>query len=269
MSAQKSGRSEYKEPTEHLTKYGYASCILNGNTVEGGLRSLTYKSVYALKLVEELNLAKYAVIPSEPEILLLGNTKLTADHVSALRADIDGLTSKSGTRDTTADQMVDMFNSRLDKELLESKNISDDYQKLLLDMCGDSVTDNSVTFKRFISNEPVATMEEVEGFDGTMYHQAAERRRQEERLENEKLALEAQKLEEEAMIEELKYREHEKVRNEAAQMRDNDISVNLAMHVDPPAVPNAPSVVSDLSFNVDNNLEYSSQSGSYSTTPAN
>lgn len=269
MSVQKTGRSEYKEPTEHLTKFGYASCILNGNTVEGGLRSLTYKAIYALKLVEELNLVKYAIIPSDLEVLLLCEPKLTPDHVRALRADIDDLKSKSGTRNTSADQMVDLFNSRLDKELLESKSISEDYQKLLLDVCGGSVTDNSVTFKRFISNEPVATMEEVEGFDGTMYHQAAERRRQEERLENEKLALEAQKLEEEAMMEELKYREHEKVLMETTQINHNDVLDALAMDIDPPVVPGGPSAVSDLSFNVGDNLGFSSQSGSYSTTPAN
>lgn len=268
MSAQKTGRSEYKEPSERLTKYGYASCILNGNTVEGGLRSLTYKSIYALKLVEELNLAKNAMINSDREILLLGNTDFTSDHVSALRTDIENLKSRSGTRDTTADQMVDSFNSRLDKELLESKSISEDYQKLLLDMCGETVTDNSVTFKRFISNEPVATMEEVDGFDGTMYHQAAERRRQEERLENEKLALEAQKLEEEAMMEELKYREHEKGLMDPAPIINHDASETPAMEIDPPVVLANASAMNDLSFNVGNNLGMSSQSGSYSTTPA-
>lgn len=215
----KTGRLDYKEPLERLTKYGYASCISNGNTVEGGLRSLTYKSIYALKLVDELNMAKNAIAPCGFEILLLAESKLSGDSVASLRSELEALKSRNGTRNTSVDAMVDSFNSQLDNELLEKKTITEEYQNTLLQKCGDTVSDSTVTFKKFISNEPVATMEEVEGFDGTMYHQAAERRREEERVENEKLALEAQKLEEEAMMEEMNFRNQEKVRLEVAQFQ--------------------------------------------------
>lgn len=268
MATTKNGHAQYCEPSERLARYGYASSFLNGNTIEGGLRSVTYKSIYALKLVEELNLAKNVIVPSDMELIQLHEHKIGSDKVASLREELQVLASKRGTRDTSADQMVDLFNSQLDKELLEDKSISEEYQSKLLEICGNEVTDSSVTFKRFISNEPVATMEEVVGFDGTMYLQAAERRREEERLENERLALEAQKLEEEALLEELKFREQEKNRMEADQFRLQPPVLNLAMIND--SLTDIPQTLGDLSFNLAaDNLAASSNPESCSTTSCN
>lgn len=273
---------EYKEPHDRLAKNGYASSIMNGTTVEGGLRSITYKSIYALKLVEELSSAREAVLPTKEDSFSLTDKNLESRRVLSLKLELEALEALKLIRNTSTDQVVDQFNLQLDNELLSTKSISEEYQKALLEKCGCFASDNTVTFKRFISKEPVATMEEVEGFDGTMYHQAAERRREEERIENEKFALEAQKLEEEAMMEELEMRQQD-VRP-VVDIMNQHIPTHNKMHVDPPAMgynnqhvpahtnmqvvpPFIPPGPPDMSFNLENNLGTSSYAGSYSTTP--
>lgn len=260
----KSSKVEYKEPKEHLTKFGYASSILNGNTVEGGLKSITYKSIYALKLVEGIEIVKDVLVSSDPEVLLLLDKGVDADRIAELRSQLEALKSKSLDRNTSTDQLIESANTQLDQELLQNKSVSQGYQDKVLENFSEVITDCSITFKKFISNEPVATMEEVEGFDGTMYHRAAERRREEERLENERFALEAQKLEEEAMLDELNMRQAQnQMRPEISQRSYNSQVGGSAMLVDPPSsLP----VQTDY---MNPGLATPSYTGSYSTTPGN
>lgn len=261
----KGSKVEYKEPKEHLTKFGYASSILNGNTVEGGLKSITYKSIYALKLVEESELVKHSIVSSDTELLSLLEKSVDVGRIAKLRSELENLKSTTPTRDTINDQLIEALNSKLDEQLLQSKSITQEYQDEVLGNCRDVITDNSVTFKKFISNEPVATMEEVEGFDGTMYHRAAERRREEERLENERFALEAQKLEEEAMLDELNMRQvQDQMKSEQSQDSYNIQLGGSARQVD--QFPSHPAP-SNSSFDSNRGPVAPSYSSSYSTTP--
>ena len=274
---------EYREPVEQLTKHGYASSVLNGTTVEGGLRSITYKSIYALQLVENLDRVRRVMAPLTLEVLLLRDTALGEDQIPVLRAEVDALRARVPVRDIATDVLVADLNEQLDRELTNGKTIGPEYQARVMAACGDVAPDNSILFKKFISNEPVATMEAVEGFDGTMYHQAAERRREEERFENERFALEAKRLEEEAMMEEMKIRQQEqwlqKLQEQSGAHGGNGVSGgrfaggpqarNGASPMDLDTPVSAPPYTGDLSLKEQSYLRTSSYGDSSISLPGN
>lgn len=202
--------TEYKEPNERNASFGFASSILNGNTVEGGLRSLTYKSIYALKLVENLDAMRSAVICPQPQLLRISEFDvITSERVQQLETEIAEVKSARTTRNQTNDENISQFNLRLDQELESNKAVSEQYsnelKKFYLDVIPDvDLTFGNTTHKFTTLKAPVevAKMQDVAGFDALIYERAAERRKIEEQKQKEEEELrkieEAKRLQEEA-----------------------------------------------------------------------
>lgn len=219
--------TEYKEPAERNASLGFASSILNGNTIEGGLRSLTYKSVYALKLVEDLDMVRGAVIQSQPQLYRISEFDvITPDRVKQLYAEIEEVKNARTTRNHANDEKILQFNLELDKELENNKSVSDAYsgelKKYYLEMIPDmNISFDNSTHRNSKTKCPVevAKMEDVEGFDVSIYARAAERRQIEEqkRREEEKLR---------ALEEERKLKEKEKAAKAAAEMAAAEAASN-------------------------------------------
>ncbi|SGZ58704.1 CIC11C00000004521 [Sungouiella intermedia] len=187
----------YKEPAERNAGLGFASSILNGNTIEGGLRSLTYKSIYALKLVEELDTMRNALIQPTPELLRISEFDvISLERVQQLHSEIEEVKNAKTARNHANDEKILQFNLSLDTELDTNKLVSEQYssevKKYYLDMIPDmNVSFNNSTHSVTKIKCPVdiTRMEDVEGFDKSIYERAAERRELEEKKRQEEEAL--------------------------------------------------------------------------------
>lgn len=200
--------TEYKEPAERNASLGFASSILNGNTIEGGLRSLTYKSIYALKLVEDLDTMRNALIQPTPELLRISEFDvITLERVEQLHSEIEEVKNARTTRNHANDEKILQFNLNLDSELDNNKLVSEQYSNELKKYYLDLIPEVDVSFINKTYNvtkiKPpvsVAKMEDVAGFDKSMYERAAERRQIEEikRQEEEARLLEEERQRQEA-----------------------------------------------------------------------
>lgn len=178
--------TEYKEPSERTAAFGFASSILNGNTIEGGLRSLTYKSIFALKLTEELDVVRKTIVPEEFQLLRITEQDLvTSDRLERLRKEI--AETQRCQRNEGNDEKIQGFNLRLDEELNNTKGVSEAYSKELKNFYLELYPDLSISYDneaykkhRLDIEVSVERMEDVEGFDGAIYAQKAEERIKEE-----------------------------------------------------------------------------------------
>lgn len=174
--------ANYKEPNESTTSLGYALSILNGNTAEGGLRSLTYKSVYASQLIEESELAKLAVVPGDFQLLrIIEKDIATSLRLQQLRDEISSIKSTSIQRKTDTDEEIKALGSQLEQELVETKSISPAYRELLKEYQAIPSLNLRYTVRKMNINVKVQRMKDVKGFDSSMYQRAEERRAEEER----------------------------------------------------------------------------------------
>lgn len=216
--------TEYKEPAERNASYGFASSILNGNTIEGGLRSLTYKSIYALKLVEDLDTMRNAVSGPQPQLLRISEFDvITSERVQQLQSEIEEVRNARTTRNHANDEKISQFNLRLDQELENNKFISDAYsselKKYYLDMIPDmNISFDNSTHRVSKAKIPVeaSKMQDVEGFDSSIYERAAERRQIEEQKQKEEEEL--RRIENERKRQE----EEEEAARQAAEAQEAD-----------------------------------------------
>lgn len=189
--------TEYKEPSERISAMGFASSILNGNTVEGGLRSLTYKSIFALELVDEADLVKQCIVSGEPQLTRICETDLASDRVEKLRAEIQAL--QNAQRSTAVDQQIDHFSSRLEQEL-EAKSVSSAYSSDVKKFYQELFPDMAIRYggSGYVVHTvacpvKVDRMEDAVGFDRSIYERAHERKLEEERLKQQELQKERER----------------------------------------------------------------------------
>lgn len=183
----------YKEPTERNASLGFASSIINGNTIEGGLRSLTYKSIYALKLVEDLDMVRNAVLLPQPQLYRISEFDvITPDRLKQLHTEIEEVKSSRTTRNHANDETILQFNLNLDKELENNKSVGDAYSSELKKYYLEMIPDTNLSFDNSTHRVTkikcpvdVAKLEDVEGFDASIYERAAERRQLEEEKQRE------------------------------------------------------------------------------------
>lgn len=132
----------YEEPDEQPTSAGYASSILNGNTTQGGLKSVTYKAVNTANLIENLYLVRNALIKTEYEALRVNDKDYaTSALIEELRADNSKLNEEAvAAKQNAADDDITRFSDQLETQLLQkllSKAYGDDlissYQQLVAD----------------------------------------------------------------------------------------------------------------------------------------
>lgn len=229
----KSGISatEYKEPSERISALGFASSILNGNTVEGGLRSLTYKSIFALKLVDEADLVKRCIVSDEPQLTRISDTDMTPDRVEKLRGEIQQLEAAQHKRSVAADEQIDHYSMRLDQELLAktvSGAYSSDIKKLYLHLFPDvaiSYGANGHVVRTIACPVKVERMEDAEGFDRSIYERARERKLEEERLKQQELEQERERkqLEQQAREQQAREQQAEQERLQAQQRQQQEL----------------------------------------------
>lgn len=212
--------TEYKEPSERISPLGFASSILNGNTVEGGLRSLTYKSIFALKLVDEADLVKGCIISEEPQLTRIIDTDVTQDRVEKLRAEIEQLKHAQHGRGN-ADELINHYNAQLDQELANktvgtaySSEVKKFHQELFPDS-NISYGANSHVVHSVASTVKVQRMEDVEGFDRSIYDRARERKLEEERIQQQEIQQERERKEQEKRA-----KEQERLRAEQQQQEE-------------------------------------------------
>lgn len=213
--------TEYKEPSERTSVLGFASSILNGNTVEGGLRSLTYKSIFALKLVDELDLVRDCIVSDKPQLTRITDTDTSKNRLEALRSEVSELKTIKPARDSADDQKVLQFNLRLDEELNQNRLVSDSYSNdvkeyyLLVFQNLDITFSNKSYVKHTVKYQgKVERMEDVEGFDRSIYERARERRMEEEHAKQ----LEEEERKRQELEEKLK--EQERLRAEELQKKE-------------------------------------------------
>ncbi|PIS50102.1 hypothetical protein CJI97_004792 [Candidozyma auris] len=186
----------FKEPNEKIAPLGYASSVLNGNTVEGGLRSLTYKSIFASQLVDNLSAVK-ACITGEGEELSRISEKdwITKEKIEQLRKEVAEFKNRKDTRNHDNDEKISSFNLRLDDELNAKKEVSSHYSDELKQYYTVLYPDMNISFNneesfRISRNVKIPVevqrMEDVPGFDGSIYVAKAEQRKREEEEERRK-----------------------------------------------------------------------------------
>lgn len=199
----------YKEPADQTSSLGYASSILNGNTVDGGLRSLTYKSIFAANLVELANTMKKAIAVEDPELLTIKDKKhITPETLLLLKAQVTAL--RENLPDAQRLDAILQLNAQMDQELRESGILSPTTQESLSSLSR-NYTIKSADFAKVGVSFPVnvQTVNDVPGFDTSIYALAAQRRAVEEARRKEE---EARRIEEERVQEEL--RKQEQLRKE-------------------------------------------------------
>lgn len=202
----------FKEPNEKIAPLGFASSILNGQTTEGGLKSLTYKSVFALKLIGELRSMRKCIVGEDEQLSRVSEKDWANEQtLQKLREDIEQIKQAKDTRNHENDEKISSFNLRLDEELNKNKDVSDEYSDELKRYYAVLNPNTEISYHgvpyRISRNVPVSSvkvdkMEDVPGFDSSIYAQKAEERRVEEeqnrRREQEELEL-AQNAKEAAM----------------------------------------------------------------------
>lgn len=171
-------RLDYKKPNEQTAPLGYASSIINGNTVNGGLRSLTYKSIYAHQLTEELDLARSAITGNYSADLLkiIDTPFVTEDYLNTLKQ-----SSQQESRKITAGEELQKLNAQLEQEIQANGAVSEALASKIRGFASKDSTNLGATWKKITTNIPVARMEDTEGFDSSIYELSRQRREAEER----------------------------------------------------------------------------------------
>lgn len=194
MSAQNPALSvikppRYKEPNEKVAPLGFASSVINGNTVEGGLRSLTYKSIFALQLVDNYSTMKGCIVGEDGTLLRISEKDWINDEtINRLRKEVDELKSQKGTRNEDNDEKISLFNLRLDDELNQKKEVTSQYSEELKQYYTVLFPDTNISFNNELYRisrsvklpVDVKKMQDVKGFDSSIYAVKAEERKREE-----------------------------------------------------------------------------------------
>lgn len=180
---------KYKEPNEKAAPLGFASSVLNGNTTEGGLRSLTYKSIFALQLVDNYSAMKSCIVGEDKELLRISEKDwINEETINRLRNEVAEFKSRKGTRNEVNDEKISLFNLRLDDQLNQKKEVTAQYSDELKQYYTVLFPDTNISFNneqyRISRNVKVPVevkrMEDVPGFDGSLYAIKAEERKREE-----------------------------------------------------------------------------------------
>lgn len=161
----------YKTPLERPTRDAFVSSVVSGNTEEGGLRSVTYKSIEAVKFVENLELVRNTLIKDDFEAPhILEKDYVTEDLIAHLRAEVSTLTSES-TRNTHVDESVERLNGALDDEL-SRKAVSSQYGDQLKHYYSTEnpdvnlrISNSTYQIKRINVDLPVESASDVRGED--------------------------------------------------------------------------------------------------------
>ncbi|KAF3993254.1 hypothetical protein FT663_00528 [Candidozyma haemuli var. vulneris] len=186
---------KFKEPNEKATPLGYASSVLNGDTVEGGLRSLTYKSIFASKLVDNLSTVRSCIVGEEADLSRISEKDwIKEETINRLREEVAEFKNRKDTRNQDNDEKISSFNLRLDDELNQRKEVTPQYSDELKSFYTMLYPDMNISFNNEsyrISRKvslpvDVKRMEDVQGFDGSIYAAKAEERRREEENERRK-----------------------------------------------------------------------------------
>lgn len=191
--------TDYKEPSDPTPQIGLVSLILNGNTADGGLRSITYKAVYAALLVEELDMARNAVIAGESQLTKITDSEFTTQgKIAQLSEEVAALKREKNPSILTeaVHDEVSLLNGNLDTEIRASKNVTPESSKKVLAFKKEARGFNQkYAITKLAITKNARKMEDVAGFDTEIYLRAAERRREEEqqKIENERLLVEQQK----------------------------------------------------------------------------
>lgn len=195
---------KYKEPNDKVAALGYASSFLNGNTVDGGLRSLTYKSIFALQLVDNLTAMRNCIVGEDAVLLRISEKSWANDEtINRLRSEISEFKSRKDTRNEENDEQISLYNLRLDDELNQKKEVTSQYSEDLKLFYTTLYPDIDISFNNELYKitrnvsfpVEVKKMQDNEKFDGSIYAAKAEERKREEeeerRREQEKRELEA------------------------------------------------------------------------------
>lgn len=174
--------TSYGDAPGTLTSYGTASSIMNGNTVEGGLKSLTYKSTNAYKLVEDLDLIKSSIIGKDSLASIIRISEkdyATSDLIKKLSAELDGLKKNSNSRNIQADEIINKLNVGLDNELLQNKSVSSQYKSQVIksyeleNKVVLNFTTDEYVIKKLTDVVPVEKFEDVKNVDLSAYERPA------------------------------------------------------------------------------------------------
>lgn len=170
--------TSYGDAPGTLTSYGTASSIMNGNTVEGGLKSLTYKSTNAHKLVEDLDLIKSAIIGKDSLASIIRISEkdyVTSDLIKKLSEELDGLKKNSNPRNIQTDEIINKLNIGLDNELLQNKSVSSQYNSQVIksyeleNKVELNFTTNEYVIKKLTDIIPADKFEDVKNIDLSAY----------------------------------------------------------------------------------------------------
>lgn len=174
--------TSYGDAPGTLTSYGTASSIMNGNTVEGGLKSLTYKSTNAYKLVEDLDLIKSSIIGKDSLASIIRISEkdyATSDLIKKLSAELDGLKKNSNSRNIQEDEIINKLNVGLDNELLQNKSVSSQYKSQVIkgyeleNKVVLNFTTDEYVIKKLTDVVPVEKFEDVKNIDLSAYERPA------------------------------------------------------------------------------------------------
>lgn len=116
--------THYPEPASTQTEYGAPASLLNGDTDEGGLLQVTYKTILASKVVDNLGLIHRSLVKETNNfeaIRINDEDYVTPELINELKAEITTLKESSGSRNYVTDEKVESLNSLLDNELLHKK----------------------------------------------------------------------------------------------------------------------------------------------------
>ncbi|GEQ69078.1 hypothetical protein JCM33374_g2749 [Metschnikowia sp. JCM 33374] len=180
--------TEYKEPSNPTAPLGFASSIVNGNTADGGIRSITYKAVFAAQLIDELDMARRALVVGEPQLTEITENKyVNAEKASSLSSEVESLKSQKATAADAftqavgpAEDDISHLNRLLEDELRASKSVSDTFAGKLRGVSSEAHGVNETArFRKVPVPVEVRKMEDVAGFDVSMFYEAAKRRREE------------------------------------------------------------------------------------------
>ncbi|KAM9887696.1 hypothetical protein OXX79_013442, partial [Metschnikowia pulcherrima] len=232
---------------------GLASSILNGNTADGGLRSITYKAVYASQLIEELDMARRAVVPGEFKLTeITDKICTTPEKLAELKAQANALTQayqdepKSGENSAAEDEIT-RLNSQLDADLRAERKVGESVAKTAQNWAGQAPQLNQkYAVQKLASPSNLRRMEDVPGFDSSIYVRAAQRRQEEAQ----------QKAEYERQLQEQADREAQLIaeQNLADQNLAHSLSVQSHQFATEPQIHLPEPQLDELSYAVDNEV---------------